>query len=225
VQCKRRVAVNLQSAAADPPIPLPLRVAPCPRSIIPRLPCRRAAGLPRVSALFGFGNKEEKSEKELEREEQFRKQQEVLARRRSNSWQAEVVERRKEVSRYLRDPAYKKQVDDEKRARFKAKKEQEVGAGRGRHASLLGRRLLGRGPARGRKHAAPGRRLRPLCLLVAGEGEPGAQVWHHRAAGALWWVAPASCPCRQRVRLLTCHPPPPPQATPTTTRPNALTCE
>jgi hypothetical protein len=81
--------------------------------------------LPRVSALFGFGNKEEKSEKELEREEQFRKQQEVLARRRSNSWQAEVVERRKEVSRYLRDPAYKKQVDDEKRARFKAKKEQE----------------------------------------------------------------------------------------------------
>lgn len=39
-----------------------------------------------------------------------RKQQEVLQRRRSNSWQAEVRERRAEVSKYLRDPAYKKQV-------------------------------------------------------------------------------------------------------------------
>ena len=101
-----------------------------------------------------------------------RKQQEVLQRRRSNSWQAEVKERRAEVSRYMQDPAYKKQVrstaeagcsagklgcrsvddmqlctatrhrqsratvqacppgllqvDEEKRARFKARKEQEV---------------------------------------------------------------------------------------------------
>lgn len=39
-----------------------------------------------------------------------RKQQEVLQRRRSNSWQAEVKERRAEVSRYMQDPAYKKQV-------------------------------------------------------------------------------------------------------------------
>lgn len=34
----------------------------------------------------------------------------VLARRRNNSWQAEVVERRKEVSKYMQDPEYKKQV-------------------------------------------------------------------------------------------------------------------
>lgn len=34
----------------------------------------------------------------------------MLQRRRSNSWQAEVRERRAEVSKYLRDPAYKKQV-------------------------------------------------------------------------------------------------------------------
>lgn len=37
----------------------------------------------------------------------------------------EVVERRKEVSRYMQDPVYKKKIDEEKRARFKAKKEQE----------------------------------------------------------------------------------------------------
>lgn len=34
----------------------------------------------------------------------------MLQRRRSNSWQAEVRERRAEVSRYMQDPAYKKQV-------------------------------------------------------------------------------------------------------------------
>lgn len=34
----------------------------------------------------------------------------MLQRRRSNSWQTEVKERRAEVSRYMRDPAYKKQV-------------------------------------------------------------------------------------------------------------------
>lgn len=97
--------------------PLPVRAAAV---------SRRAAGAHRVSALFGFGKgSSEKSEKELEKEEQFRKQQEVLARRRTNSWQAEVVDRRKEVSKYLQNPEYRKQVDAEKRARFKAKKEQE----------------------------------------------------------------------------------------------------
>ncbi|KAL4427626.1 hypothetical protein ABPG75_001715 [Micractinium tetrahymenae] len=91
-----------------------------------RLAARAPAAAPRVSALFGFGGgKREKSEKELEKEEAFRVQQEVLARRRNNSWQKDVVERRKEVSKYMQDPEYKKKVDDEKRARFKAKKEQE----------------------------------------------------------------------------------------------------
>jgi glutamate synthase domain-containing protein 1 len=55
-----------------------------------------------VTALFGFGKKSnEKSEKDLEKEEQYAKQQEVLNRRRTNSWQGEVKERRKEVSKYL----------------------------------------------------------------------------------------------------------------------------
>lgn len=167
---------------------------------------RGPAAAPRVSALFGFGGgKREKSEKELEKEEAYRVQQEVLARRRNNSWQQVgvlrracaaitapasldasprsrsapsltnlsftahilrpvaaqhpcrsgtqpgcgcrpanacaapprcercaaapplqgVIERRKEVSKYMQDPEYKKKVDEEKRARFKAKKEQE----------------------------------------------------------------------------------------------------
>lgn len=56
---------------------------------LPALGCNRApAAAPRVSALFGFGGgKREKSEKELEKEEAYRVQQEVLARRRNNSWQ------------------------------------------------------------------------------------------------------------------------------------------
>ncbi|PRW45733.1 hypothetical protein C2E21_5879 [Chlorella sorokiniana] len=86
---------------------------------------RAAAPAVRPAALFGFGGNKD-DEKEQEKEEQFRKQQEVLQRRRSNSWQAEVKERRAEVSRYMQDPAYKKQVDEEKRARFKARKEQEA---------------------------------------------------------------------------------------------------
>lgn len=55
----------------------------------PALAFRRApAAALRVSALFGFGGgKREKSEKEQEKEEAYRVQQEVLARRRNNSWQ------------------------------------------------------------------------------------------------------------------------------------------
>ena len=118
----------LHSPTAAPPPP-PSPPAPAVSRFHTHVPVfRRAAGAHRVSALFGFGKgSSEKSEKELEKEEQFRKQQEVLARRRTNSWQAEVVDRRKEVSKYLQNPEYRKQVDAEKRARFKAKKEQEVG--------------------------------------------------------------------------------------------------
>ncbi|EFN54592.1 expressed protein [Chlorella variabilis] len=116
----------LHSPTAAPPPP-PSPPAPAVSRFHTHVPVfRRAAGAHRVSALFGFGKgSSEKSEKELEKEEQFRKQQEVLARRRTNSWQAEVVDRRKEVSKYLQNPEYRKQVDAEKRARFKAKKEQE----------------------------------------------------------------------------------------------------
>jgi hypothetical protein len=47
-----------------------------------------------TKALFGFGGgKSEKSEKEIEKEEQWKAQQEVLNRRRSDSWQGEVRER------------------------------------------------------------------------------------------------------------------------------------
>lgn len=56
-------------------------------------PARTACSAPaaRVSALFGFGNSGEKSAKEQEKEEAFRMQQEVLARRRSGAWQKVCV--------------------------------------------------------------------------------------------------------------------------------------
>ena len=41
---------------------------------------------------------------------QIKVQQEVLARRRQGTWQAEVRERRAKASRYLNDPDFKKQV-------------------------------------------------------------------------------------------------------------------
>jgi hypothetical protein len=58
-----------------------------------------------TQALFGFGKKKsEKTEAELEKEEQWRAQQEVLARRKNNSWQKEVIERRAKASKYLNRP-------------------------------------------------------------------------------------------------------------------------
>lgn len=79
-----------------------------------------------TQALFGFGKKKsEKTEAELEREEQYRAQQEVLARRKNNSWQKDVKERRARASRYLNDPEFKKICDEENRAKFKAAREAE----------------------------------------------------------------------------------------------------
>jgi hypothetical protein len=51
----------------------------------------------RPQALFGFGGRDE--EKEREKKEQMRVQQEVLKRRKANSWQAEVKDRRAKASR------------------------------------------------------------------------------------------------------------------------------
>ena len=48
-------------------------------------------------ALFGFGGRDE--EKEKEKQEQMRAQQEVLKRRKTNSWQAGVKDRRAKASR------------------------------------------------------------------------------------------------------------------------------
>lgn len=76
----------------------------------------------RTQALFGFGKKRELTWREVEREEQIAIQQEVLARRKSNSWQKDVKERRAKASRYLNDPAYKKICDEENRKKFLAKK-------------------------------------------------------------------------------------------------------
>ncbi|KAI8101050.1 hypothetical protein M9434_005430 [Picochlorum sp. BPE23] len=76
-------------------------------------------------ALFGFGNNEEKKEREREKEAQFRAQQEILARRKNNSWQQGVKERRAKASRYMQDPEFKKQCDEENRKKFLAKKEAE----------------------------------------------------------------------------------------------------
>ena len=81
----------------------------------------------RTQALFGFGKKKnsEKTEWELEKEEQYRVQQEVLARRKGNSWQKDVTERRARASRYLNDPAFKKICDEENRQKFLAQKAEE----------------------------------------------------------------------------------------------------
>lgn len=83
---------------------------------------RRTAVVP--NALFGgmFGRDEEK---EREKEEQYRAQQEVLNRRKTNSWQKGVKERRQKASRYLNDPDFKKQCDEENRKKFLAKKAEE----------------------------------------------------------------------------------------------------
>ena len=73
-----------------------------------------------TQALFGFGKKREKTWREVEREEQIAIQQEVLARRKTNSWQKDVQERRAKASKYLNDPEFKKVCDAENRAKFKA---------------------------------------------------------------------------------------------------------
>lgn len=78
-----------------------------------------------TQSLFGFGKKKEKTWREIEREEQIKVQQEVLARRKSGAWQQEVRERRAKASRYLNDPEYKKKCDADNRAKFKAQREQE----------------------------------------------------------------------------------------------------
>lgn len=49
-------------------------------------------------------------------------QQEVLKSRKTGAWQKEVNERRKDVSRYMNDKEYKKEVDAAKRKRFLEKK-------------------------------------------------------------------------------------------------------
>lgn len=56
---------------------------------IPLLRRPARGGRPATQALFGFGKKKngEKSQRELENEEQYRLQQEVLNRRKNNSWQ------------------------------------------------------------------------------------------------------------------------------------------
>jgi hypothetical protein len=74
-------------------------------------------------ALFGFGGRDE--EKEREKEEQMRAQQEVLKRRKSNSWQAGVKDRRAKASRYLNDPEFKKVCDEENRKKFKERQAME----------------------------------------------------------------------------------------------------
>ncbi|KAK9828584.1 hypothetical protein WJX72_000880 [[Myrmecia] bisecta] len=74
----------------------------------------------RVQALFGWDRRPGGEE---DRQEQIRLQQEVLRRRRSNSWQKDVDERRAKVKRYNTDPEFKKQIDEDKRARAKAERE------------------------------------------------------------------------------------------------------
>ena len=86
-------------------------------------PTTRARVTTPTRALFGFGGRDE--EKEREKEEQMRAQQEVLKRRKSNSWQAGVKDRRAKASRYLNDPEFKKACDEENRRRFKERQAME----------------------------------------------------------------------------------------------------
>lgn len=85
------------------------------------------SGAVKTNALFGFGGKDkrEKSERDLEREEQWQAQQEILARRKNNSWQKGVSERRAKVKKYMNDPEFKKKCDEENRQKFLAKKAEE----------------------------------------------------------------------------------------------------
>ena len=72
---------------------------PWGRRVISRITPNARTGRPcqRPQALFGFGGRDE--EKEREKEEQMRAQQEVLKRRKTNSWQAGVKDRRAKASR------------------------------------------------------------------------------------------------------------------------------
>lgn len=93
-----------------------------------RLVARRGVNSP-CKALFGWGKSDkerQKSAKELEREEEYRRQQEVLARRKNNSWQKEVKDRRARVTRYMKDPEFKKVIDEENRKKFLEKKAAEA---------------------------------------------------------------------------------------------------
>ena len=87
----------------------------------------RRTGCVKTNALFGFGGKDkrEKSERDLEKEEQWQAQQEILARRKNNSWQKGVYERRAKVKKYMNDPEFKKKCDEENRQKFLAKKAEE----------------------------------------------------------------------------------------------------
>lgn len=83
----------------------------------------RSSAPTQVKALFGFGGRDE--EKERQKEEQMRAQQEVLKRRKTNSWQAGVKDRRAKASRYLNDPEFKKACDEENRKKFKERQAME----------------------------------------------------------------------------------------------------
>jgi len=139
---------------------------------------RRRQSPLRVQSLFGFGRESESAKaKRIEKEEQYRTQQELLQRRRSGAWkqvrrktffffrfatplskprprpsaerkflssprllshptsflrsrkrtltEQEVDTRRAKVSKYLRDPTFKKQIDEERRERLRKEAEKE----------------------------------------------------------------------------------------------------
>jgi len=70
----------------------------------------------------------EDPEQKARKEEEFKRQQEVLQRRRSGSWKKDVDQRRAVVKRYNSDADFKKKVDEEKRAR--EPKEEDAPLGR-----------------------------------------------------------------------------------------------
>uniref|UniRef100_A0A7S1WYS6 Uncharacterized protein n=1 Tax=Tetraselmis chuii TaxID=63592 RepID=A0A7S1WYS6_9CHLO len=93
--------------------------------------CRRAAADRRagVSVRAGlFDMFKESPEEKARKEAEFQQQQEVLARRRSGQWKQDVEARRANVTRYNTDEDYKKQVDEEKRARAPKQEDPPLGS-------------------------------------------------------------------------------------------------
>ena len=75
--------------------------AVCCQVLLPAPCCRLRAARLAPRALFG-GNSEARRQKELEKEEAFRAQAEVLKRRRGNTWQKDVSARRSLVKKCAR---------------------------------------------------------------------------------------------------------------------------
>ncbi|KAK9847253.1 hypothetical protein WJX84_009566 [Apatococcus fuscideae] len=72
-----------------------------------------------------------KASDEKDKDEAYRIQQEVLKRRRNNSWEASVQARRADVRKYNTDKEYREKVNADKRARAQKEKDARAEATKG----------------------------------------------------------------------------------------------